>query len=57
MKKRFNVTLTDAFLTALDVLVEQGHYPDAQSVIRSALRALFERHGIEPFRAQSLART
>jgi len=55
MKKRYSVTLTEPYLTALDALVERGLYPSGQSVVRAALRELFERHGIEPFRAQSLA--
>ena len=48
-KKRFSVTLTTAYVRALDQLVEVGIYMDHQDAIRDALRRLFQYHGIEPF--------
>lgn len=48
-KKRFSVTLTAAYVGALDRLVEVGVYLDHQDAIRDALRRLFQYHGIEPF--------
>ena len=47
-KRRFSVTLTAAYIGALDRLVEEGLYMDHQGGIRHALRRLFEYHGIEP---------
>jgi Arc/MetJ-type ribon-helix-helix transcriptional regulator len=43
------VTLTAAYIGALDRLVEEGLYIDHQDAIRDALRRLYEYHGIEPF--------
>jgi len=51
-KKRFSVTLTIAYVEALDDLVEKGLYMDQQDAIRGALRRLFRNHGIEPFRSE-----
>ena len=48
-KRRFSVTLTAAYIGALDRLVEEGLYIDHQDAIRDALRRLYEYHGIEPF--------
>jgi len=48
-KKRFSVTLTTAYVKALDQLIEVGIYLDHQDAIRDALRQLFQYHGIEPF--------
>ena len=48
-KKRFSVTLTTAYVEALDRLVEVGIYLDHQAAIRDALRRLFQYHRIEPF--------
>ena len=48
-KRRFSVTLTTAYVRALDRLVEEGLYIDHQDAIRDALRRLFEYHGLEPF--------
>lgn len=48
-KKRFSVTLTTAYVGALDRLVEVGIYLDHQDAIRDALRRLFQFHGMEPF--------
>ena len=48
-KKRFSVTLTTAYVEALDRLVEVGIYLDHQDAIRDALRQLFQYHRIEPF--------
>jgi len=52
IKKRFSVTLTTAYVDALDSLVENGLYLDHQDGIRGALRRLFRHHGIEPFISQ-----
>jgi len=48
-KKRYSVTLTNAYVGALDRLVEVGIYLDYQDAIRDALRKLFQFHGMEPF--------
>jgi len=48
-KKRYSVTLTTAYVTALNQLIEVGIYMDRQDAIRDALRRLFQYHGIEPF--------
>lgn len=48
-KKRFSVTLTTAYVEALDRLVGVGVYLDHQDAIRDALRRLFQFHGLEPF--------
>lgn len=48
-KRRFSVTLTTAYVKALDRLVDEGLYIDHQDAIRDALRRLFEYHGLEPF--------
>ena len=48
-KKRYSVTLTNAYIAALDGLIEVGIYMDHQDAIRDALRRLFQYHGIEPF--------
>jgi len=50
-KKRFSVTLTTAYVKALDSLVGKGIYTDNQAAIRDAMRILFRHHGIEPFRS------
>ena len=49
VKRRYSLTLTEPFITALDTLVEIGLYLDQQVAIRSALRRLFRYHRIEPF--------
>ncbi len=43
------MTLTTAYVRALDQLVEVGIYMDHQDAIRDALRKLFQYHKIEPF--------
>jgi len=48
-KNRFSVTLTTAYVDALDRLKEEGVYLDHQDGIRDALRQLFRFHRIEPF--------
>ncbi len=48
-KKRYSVTLTTAYVTALNQLIEVGIYMDHQDAIRDALRQLFQYHGVEPF--------
>ena len=53
-KKRFSVTLTKAYVEALDNLVEKGLYLDHQDGIRGSLRRLFRHHGIEPFQSETV---
>jgi len=53
-KKRFSVTLTNAYVEALNQLVEKGLYLDHQDGIRGSLRRLFRHHGIEPFRSETV---
>jgi len=48
-KKRISLTLTGAYVDALDRLVEKGIYLEHQVAIRDAMRRLFQFHGIEPF--------
>jgi Arc/MetJ-type ribon-helix-helix transcriptional regulator len=54
-KKRYSVTLTTAYVKALDQLIEVGIYMDHQDAIRDALRRLFQYHGIEPFSEKETA--
>lgn len=49
VKKRIGLTLTRVYVEALDKLVEDGIYMEHQAAIRTALRLLFQFHGIEPF--------
>ena len=46
---RLGLTLTNAYVKALDQLVEMGIYMEHQAAIRDALRYLFRHHGIESF--------
>ena len=46
---RMSLTLTKAYVEALDWLVEEGLYMEHQVAIRDALRRLFQYHGIESF--------
>ena len=46
-KRRFSVTLTKPFMTALEKLVDKGLYIDNQDALRHALRQLFRYHGID----------
>ena len=48
-KKRIGLLLTKVYVDALDQLVERGIYLEHQVAIRSALRRLFQYHGIEEF--------
>ncbi len=48
-KRRYSLTLTKAYVEALDQLVERGIYLESQGAIRGALRRLFRYHRIEPF--------
>ena len=48
-KKRYSVTLTTAYIEAMDGLVKVGVYLDHQDVIRASMRRLFRYHRIEPF--------
>ncbi len=52
-KRRFSLTLTEPFLSALDRLVEEGIYLEHQVAIRDALRILFRLHGIAPFYSEA----
>jgi len=49
-KTRVSVTMTKAYVEALDHLVEEGLYLGRGDIILEALRLLFRRHGIEPFK-------
>jgi len=49
-KTRVSVTMTKAYVEALDHLVEEGLYLGRGDIILDALRLLFRRHGIEPFK-------
>ncbi len=44
-----DVTLTQAYVDALDRLVEEGLYLDRGEIILEALRVLLRDYGIEPF--------
>ncbi len=48
-RTRIGLTLTKVYLDALDQLVDEGVYMEHQTVIRDAMRRLFQFHGIEPF--------
>lgn len=48
-KKRISVTLTEAYLDALDILVKRGVYLGRGDIVLEALRNLLRQHGIEPF--------
>ena len=45
------MTLTTAYVEALDRLIELGVYLDHQDAIRDGLRQLFRDHKLEPFLA------
>lgn len=49
VKRRLTLTLTKAYVEALDRLVVEGMYMEHQVAIRAALRLLFRLHRIEPF--------
>jgi len=49
VRRRFSLTLTGVYVTALDQLVDDGIYMEHQVAIRAALRLLFRVHKIEPF--------
>jgi len=46
---KLDVTMTQAYIDALDRLVEEGLYLDRGEIILEALRVLLREHGIEPF--------
>ena len=48
-KTRVSVTLTKAYLDALDRLVEEGIYLSKGEIILEALRSLLRQQGMEPF--------
>lgn len=49
-KSRNNVTLTKIYTDALNELVEIGMYVDRQDAMREALRDLFKKHDMHPFK-------
>jgi len=49
-KTRVSVTMTKTYVYALDHLVAEGLYLGRGDIILDALRILFRRHGIEPFK-------
>lgn len=48
-RQRFSVTLTPAYVAALDRLVDVGIYLDYQDAIRALMRRGFLFYGLEPF--------
>lgn len=50
VKKRFSVTLGAPYIKNLTRLVERGIFSSEQEAIRDALRILFEKYGLEPFK-------
>ncbi len=46
---KLDVTMTQAYIDALDRLVEEGLYLDRGEIILEALRGLLREQGIEPF--------
>ena len=48
-KTRVSVTLSDLYLEAIDLLVEEGLYLNPGEIFREALRRIFRAHKIEPF--------
>ena len=48
-KRRFNVTLTESYLKALDQLVEAGVYVNHQEIVKDALRIVFRLYEMKPF--------
>jgi len=51
-KSRVSVTMTEAYVDALDHLVEKGLYLNRGEAVLEALRHLFRSYGIEPFAAK-----
>lgn len=51
-KKRISVTLTEAYLNALDHLVDEGIYLGRGDTILEAIRNLLRGYGVEPFTAK-----
>jgi len=49
-KIRVSVTMTKTYVEALDHLVEKGLYLGRGDIVLEALRLLFRRHGLEPFK-------
>ena len=49
VKTRISVTMTKAYIEALNHLVEEGIYLSRGEIILEALRNLLRRHGIDPF--------
>ncbi len=52
-KRRFSVTLTDAYVEGMDQLVEMGIYLDHQAMTRDVLRQLMKEYHISPFYLES----
>lgn len=48
-RERIYLTLTRAYVDALDRLVEKGIYLERAEALRDALRLFFEIQGIPPF--------
>jgi len=49
MKRRISVTLTEPYLDALSLLIEEGLYLGKGEIIMEALRTHFREKGIPPF--------
>lgn len=48
-RSKLDVTMTQDFVDALDLLVEKGLYLNRSEIIREALRDLLRQQGVEPF--------
>ena len=48
-KTRVSVTMTGAYIEALDHLVDEGLYLGRGEIVLEALRRLFRGYGLEPF--------
>lgn len=52
-RERISVRLTKRYMRLLNELVEKGVYNSRNEAIRTALRLLFEQHGLKVFNATS----
>ena len=53
-RTRVSVTMTEAYLEALDLLVDRGIYLSRGEAIMEGIRMLFRSYKIEPFFAESV---
>lgn len=47
---RVSLTLPQYYVNALNTLIELGIFMEPQDCIRSGLRLIFEKYGLEPFK-------